>query len=320
LVKLGAPATLTADVVARDGQLAGGTQGALHAPDLEVTKGVLHAQGGVDATLAFEGAPAPGEAPQREGASVRVAVERGALDVRGDNLLFGADRLELADVTGDVTFTLRSDEVMTSGELSLTSPRAVAHVDGRAIEGTVDAKVHVAQWPLGGEAPIELGATSLALKRAHPERPPAPDQASLVVKRGTLRLADPPTLEGPFSLEMSTAQHLLRLLAGGAEVPPWVEIVAGASPLSASGNAWISGNGALVLRDVHATAGPLSVEAIYATDGSNPNGLALVEAGPMAVGIEVDGPRTSVHALGAHGWFTRRLAAIDHAGQHSPEL
>jgi hypothetical protein len=107
---------------------------------------------------------------------------------------------------------------------------------------------------------------------------------------------------------MSSAQHALQAIMGNAELPALVGAAAATQPIDAT--AVLHARGAVLsLDDIDATAGFLRIHGTFTERANVKTATLLIEGGPLAAGIDVRGPTTTLILADARGWFKRTSSA-----------
>lgn len=91
----------------------------------------------------------------------------------------------------------------------------------------------------------------------------------------------------------------------GAGLPGWAQGILKLEGLKASANVRLA-SGRLDVHDLAASGGSFQIAGQYDQQGSRRRGSFLVETGPLAVGVAIDGPSSHVKLLGARKWFRER--------------
>lgn len=206
------------------------------------------------------------------------------------NALHGKARLTIKDGEASGPVTAHADAVaLTLGD--------------RTIPGVLDIDGEVQSFALGSsEVHVRGRATHTANAAGEGLT------ASMRLDDAIVRLGEGRSLDGDAAIEMSSALPALDAVTGRAALPTMIAALANTQALTASAKLHAD-DGGVWLRDIHASAGLLSARGVYAKARARTSATLLVEAGPLAVGVSVDGPQTSLVFADPTRWFDETLAA-----------
>jgi hypothetical protein len=88
----------------------------------------------------------------------------------------------------------------------------------------------------------------------------------------------------------------------GTKLPGWAEGVLKLEGVKATARVRLAGK-LLDLEDLEASGGKFHIAGRYHEKGNDRRGAFLVETGPLAVGVAINGPSSSIKLLGARKWF-----------------
>jgi hypothetical protein len=199
-----------------------------------------------------------------------------------------------------------------------------AHLDleGGALSGKLEAHADALDLDLGqrvvGGAAVNVAADIVAWNRetssgtlegrASFVSSSDGTSGSLALSRAVVHGGDPGGLDGMIALHMSSAQHALQAIMGNAELPALVGAAAATQPIDAT--AVLHARGAVLsLDDIDATAGFLRIHGTFTERANVKTATLLIEGGPLAAGIDVRGPTTTLILADARGWFKRTSSA-----------
>ncbi len=199
-----------------------------------------------------------------------------------------------------------------------------AHLDvqGGALSGKLEAHADALDLDLGqrvvGGAAVDVAADIVAWNREKSSGTLAGrasyvsssdgTSGSLALSRAVVHGGDPGGLDGMVALHMSSAQHALQAIMGNTELPALVAAAAATQPIDAT--ATLHARGAVLsLDNIDATAGFLGIHGTFTERAHVKTATLLVEGGPLAAGIDVRGPTTTLILADARGWFKRASSA-----------
>ena len=88
----------------------------------------------------------------------------------------------------------------------------------------------------------------------------------------------------------------------GAKLPGWAEGILRLEGVKGTARIRLAGQ-LLDLEDLEASGGKFHIAGRYRAKGDDRHGAFLVETGPLALGVAINGPSSSLKLLGAKNWF-----------------
>ncbi|HKB70785.1 MAG TPA: hypothetical protein VKH46_08070 [Thermoanaerobaculia bacterium] len=110
-------------------------------------------------------------------------------------------------------------------------------------------------------------------------------------------------LSGQVAAKCRDARPLYTLF--GVALPRWARGIVGLEGLTASAGV-VLGPATVEIAGLDARGGKFTIAGDYARRGKAADGAFLVSAGPLSVGVEVSGGKSSLKLVGAKGWFAGR--------------
>ena len=166
------------------------------------------------------------------------------------------------------------------------------------MKGRASGRLKVPRWDVEHNN-MEISGTSLALSdvvttgTSHDERD---WWGRFEIPSGRLRRG----LSAQASVSCRDARPLYTLVQ--AKLPGWAEGILKLEGMKGGARVRLAGD-LLDIENLVADGGKFHIAGRYRQKGNDRRGAFLVETGPLAVGVGINGPSTSVKLFGATKWF-----------------
>ncbi len=241
------------------------------------------------------------------------------LDLAGfSDLLPPTAGLTLAGGHGTVHGSLEADlggsgPASAKGKVAAEIEEAALVSNGVRFTGTLRLDVPIASHDLAGRL-FDLAGTELELTNFKGPAGRAPAGAKTVAEPGwwgrievgqaRLRLTEPPTAEGKFSVKMRDSVPLVQLYASRKELPNWVEKLLVEPDVAAAG-AYTYTRPELKIRDLRARFEHWGFAADLELGKDRRRGRLLLEWRKLALGVRIEGEQRTYKLAGARAWFAK---------------
>ncbi|MEO8432326.1 MAG: hypothetical protein ABI592_12510 [Acidobacteriota bacterium] len=214
----------------------------------------------------------------------------------------------LSGGAGALRFALDVEKGRGTGAVSLDARNVAARYKEASIRGRVGVAGRIVSWDMEKNA-IDLSGTRIELKDISSGGAPGPDSRNWW-GRFDLKTADvKPGRAAAFRTQVAVkcrdARPLFTLFEVG--LPGWARGVLELEGLDASAKVGL-GKNTTELEDLDASGGGFRVRGRYRDRPSSKRGAFLLEKGVLAVGLEIEGPKSSLKLLGARAWFAGQPA------------
>jgi len=175
----------------------------------------------------------------------------------------------------------------------------VVRLAERTLRGAVRANVVARRIDFPGGS-VAFDGTLVRLREVSPEgAASAPWNGTLEARQARLGLADG-SLDTHLSARLGDGRPLVALVPSGP--PKWIAGLLDLRDFEASGRLRAT-RGSLALSPARAEAGSFSIDADWREARSRRWGALLVRKGALSLGLGLRENGTSLHLVGAEGWF-----------------
>jgi hypothetical protein len=230
--------------------------------------------------------------------SGNIRVEGRLEDTRFLNHYLGHTEPRLSGGGGIAHGDIRFNHGIASGGADFELARADFRYSNRTVRGRASGGLKVPRWDVEHDD-MEISGSHVALSNvvttgtAHDERD---WWGRFDITSG--RIHD--GLSAETAVSCRDARPLYTLF--GAKLPGWTEGILKLAGVKATARVRLAGN-VVDLEDLEASGGKFHIAGRYRGKGDDRHGAFLVETGPLAVGVAINGPSSSVKLLGARKWF-----------------
>ncbi len=199
---------------------------------------------------------------------------------------------------GKAHFDLRFDHGVARGGGDFDLARAAFRYSDGTVRGSASGRLSVPRWDVEHND-MEISGSHIALSdvvttgTAHDERD---WWGRFTISSGRIRDG----LSAQTSVSCRDARPLYTLLA--VKLPGWAEGILKLEGLEATARVRLA-SPLLDMEELEADGGKFHIAGRYREKGDDRHGAFLVETGPLAVGVAIQGPSSSIKLLGARKWF-----------------
>lgn len=231
----------------------------------------------------------------------------GTLDATGVSLdlasvpLFSSLLRGPAPARGDAH--LEVDRGTARGPIAMRADDAEIALGAASVRGPLVVSGELRGWKLGGDEAVVVGTAKQS--RAGDDGGAV---ATLRLDEARLGLGEAASLDGPCALHLSDAKLALDALLGEKRLPVIAGAIAAAAPVDVT--ATVHADAARTeLRDVRGSVGIVSVEGSFVQPAEGPRqGTFLLELGPIATGVDIEGREATFILADAKAWFDDRAS------------
>ena len=232
-------------------------------------------------------------------------IASGAVSLRGtlDGLAFLASPAGGPRLARGAAGTIRARVVLQngrgSGRLDAEAAAVVVRLGERTVRGAVRANVVASRIDFHGGS-VAFDGTRVKLQDVSLEGAAgAPWSCALEARHARLVFADG-SLDAHLSARLGDGRPLVALVPSGP--PKWIAGLLDLRDFEASSRLRVS-PGFLAVSPARAEAGTFSIDADWRVAGGRRWGALLVRKGALSLGLGVGENGTSLHPVGAAGWF-----------------
>lgn len=205
---------------------------------------------------------------------------------------------------GTGNFLVRFDHGIGKGEADFQVKRVAARYENGALEGRASGRMSVPRWDVERND-MDISGSRIELTdftRAGTKHDERGWWGRFDIVSGRLHNG----LSARTTVSCRDARPLYTLVE--AKLPGWTEGILKLEGMK--GAARVRFASKLVdVEDLEASGGKFHIAGRYRRDREDRRGAFLVETGPLAVGIEIEGKSSRVKLLGAKKWFAQAAAA-----------
>lgn len=204
---------------------------------------------------------------------------------------------------GSVRFALDVEKGKGNGSVSLASRGVSARYREAALRGDLSLAARIPLWAMETNH-LDLSGTRIELKDFSSGGAPGPDSRDwwgrFDLKSADVRPERPAAFASSVAVHCRDARPLFTLFEVG--LPGWARGVLKLEGLDATARVGL-GKDVTDVEGLDAKGGAFRIRGRYRERKAEKRGAFLVEAGALAVGLDIEGAKSTLKLLGARSWF-----------------
>ncbi len=196
------------------------------------------------------------------------------------------------------------------GSIALDSRGISARYKEAALRGNVAVAARIPSWE-PEKNHLDLSGTSIELKNISSGGAPGPESRNwwgrFDLKSADVRPERAAAFAANVAIRCRDARPLFTLFEVG--LPGWARGVLKLEGLEATAKVAL-GKDVTELEGLDAKGGAFRIRGRYRDRGRDRHGAFLLEAGALAVGLDIGGPKSTLKLIGARGWFQEQPATL----------